>query len=112
MEELLIMWRLALMVSVFAFPQLLGLLLYLRLSRAPRWLAVIASALAPAIVFFFLAPIFFFSGIREAQAAGELTCGMPALAALLFFFTGIIVQLLGSLIMQALLFRRRTRVRI
>jgi hypothetical protein len=107
MEAVLILWRLAVIVSVFAFPQLLGLLLYLRLRRAPRWFAVIASSLAPAVVFFFLAPIFFFAGLREAQAAGELTCGMPVVAALMFFFTGFIAQFFGSLIMQALLFKRR-----
>ena len=109
MDSLIMFWRLLLMVSVFAFPQLLGVLLYFRLIRAPRWLAVIASALAPSIVFIFLAPIFLFAGIREAQAAGKLNCGMPAFGALLILFAGTIGQLFTSLIVQGLLFQRRRR---
>ncbi len=97
------------MLSVFIFPQLLGVLLYLRLSRAPRWLAVTASTLVPTLVWVFLAPIFLFAGVREAQTAGAVTCGMPAYGALLLLFAGTIMQVFISLIVQVLLLQRRRR---
>ena len=95
METLLIVGRFLLFGSLLIFPQLLGILLYYRLRRAPRWIAAIATALLPAIVFFWLAPIFFFAGIREAYARGERSgCGMPALAAT-FVLAGTVGQLPG-----------------
>src|SRR5258705_5279014 len=103
MESLLAVWRLSLLVSIFAFPQLLGILLYFRLSRAPRWLAAIAATLAPGVFFFWLARQLLFAGLREAYARGEITCGMPALAALFFLFAGTIIQVFISLIVQLVL---------
>ena len=109
METLLIVWRFVLLASILVFPQLFGILLYYRLRRAPRWLAVIAAVLAPAVVFFFLSPIFFFAGIREAYARGDRGCGMPALAATFFVFAGTIVQLFAGLFAQVVLSARRRR---
>jgi heme/copper-type cytochrome/quinol oxidase subunit 3 len=106
MESLLIAWRFFLLTSIFAFPQLLGMLLYFRLRRLPRWAASIASALAPGILFFWLAPILLFSGIREAYARGEVRCGMPAMAALLVLFAGTIIQLVLGVITQVALYQR------
>lgn len=106
MESLVIAWRYLLLISVFAFPQLLGILLYFRLGRAPRWMAVIAGVMSPAIVFVLLAPIFIFAGVREAYARGE-ACGMPALAAVIFLFFGTIIQLVLAVISQVIL--RSTR---
>ena len=102
MQSLLIAWRFLLLISIFAFPQLLGILLYFRLSRAPRWVAAIAGAIAPAILFVLLAPIFFFAGIREAYANGE-RCGMPAFGALMLLFAGTIIQLIFGLFTQLIL---------
>ena len=102
MQSLLIAWRFLLLISTFAFPQLLGILLYFRLSRAPRWVAAIAGAIAPAILFVLLAPIFFFAGIREAYANGE-RCGMPAFGALMLLFAGTIIQLVFGLFTQLIL---------
>lgn len=109
MQTLLTVWRLILLAGVLVFPQLLGVLLYFRLRRAPRWLAFIAAALFPAIVFFFLSPIYFFAGIREAYARGEL-CGMPAMAATILVFGGTIMQLGGGLFVQVVLATRRRRM--
>ena len=100
MDSLAIVGRLILFLTALVFPQLFGALLYVRLNRYCKVLARVLAALAPAILFFFLSPSFFFAGIEEAQARGELNCGMPALGALmlLFFFTafelaiGLIVQ--------------------
>jgi hypothetical protein len=109
MENLLVAWRFLLLAGVFVFPQLLGVLLYFRLSRAPRWLAFTAAALIPAIVFFWLAPNFFFGGFREAYARGERGCGMPAMAAAFLFLAGTVIQLGAGLFTQIILSTRRRR---
>ena len=110
METLLIVGRFLLFGSLLIFPQLLGILLYYRLSRAPRWIAVIAAALLPAIIFFWLAPIFFFAGIREAYARGEGGgCGMPAMAAAFFVLAGTLGHLLVGVFAQLVLSARRRR---
>lgn len=107
MESLFTAWRFLLLFGIFAFTQLLGVLLYFRLRWAPRWIAVIAGILAPAVFFVFLAPIFLFAGMREAAADGP-TCGMPAMGAILFLYAGTIVQLFIGLVVQvALLTMRR-----
>ena len=106
MQSFLIAWRFLLLISTFAFPQVLGILLYFRLSWAPRWVAAIAGAIGPAILFVLLAPIFLFAGVREAYARGEM-CGMPAFGALMLLFVGTIMQLVLGLFFQMIL-RRRT----
>lgn len=107
MESLVQAWRFLLLAGVFVFPQLLGLLLFYRLHFAPRWVARSASILAPAFLFFWLAPIVFFAGIREAAARGEMDCGMPAVAAGIFLIFGTIIQLVLSLVTHAVLSRRK-----
>ena len=107
MESLFIAWRLLLLVSLFAFPQLLGILLYFRLSRAPR-LAAIAAVLVPALMFFWFTPIFFFAGLPESSTTRS-TCGLPVLAVLFLLFVGTIFQLVLGLITQAALASWRLR---
>jgi hypothetical protein len=98
------------MLSLFVFTQLLGVLLYFRLARLPKWLAHGLSILATAFAFFYLAPIFFFAGMREAQLRGEITCGMPAMAAAFMVLIGTGFQLFIATAIQFWLFRRgRTR---
>ena len=108
MESFWIAWRLLLLIGVFAFTQLLGILLYFRLSRAPRFIAVIVGILAPAVFFVFLAPLFLFAGMREASGDGP-TCGMPAFGAILVLFAGTIIQLVLGLIIQGILLAMRRR---
>ena len=109
MQSFLIAWRFLVLISTFAFPQLLGILLYFRLSRAPRWVAAIAGTIAPAIIFFWLAPLLFFAGLREAYAHGE-RCGMPVFGAVILLFAGTIIQLVFGVFSQMILRvnRRRT----
>lgn len=102
MESLIVAWRFLVLISFFALPQLLGILLYFRLSRAPRWVAVIAGAVAPAVVFFLLARIFIVAEIREIQARGDM-CGMPIVAALILLYMGTIIQLVLGLVSQLIL---------
>jgi hypothetical protein len=103
-----VVWALLSMLSLFVFPQLLGVLLYLRLARFSRWLGRVLGVLGPGLVFLYLAPLFFFSGFREAQLKGEMTCGLPALAATIMVLFGTGVQLFVSLCVQMYLFRRET----
>jgi hypothetical protein len=55
----------------------------------PRY-GVVGSTL----VFFYLSPVFFFAGLREAQLKGEVTFGMPALGGLVLVLFGTAVQVL------------------
>ena len=93
------MGRLIFFAWLLLFPQLLGVLLFFRLRRLPTWLARVLSAVAPSVTFVFLAPIFLFAGIREAQMRGE-RCGMPAFAALTMLFAGTIFELIIGLSVQ------------
>ena len=99
MESRLIAWNLLWLAGMFAFPQLLGVLLYFRLSRAPRWVAAIAASLAPAAIFFWLARITLLADLHEVYARGE-PCGMPALAAAFFLLAGTTVHLVVGPITQ------------
>jgi hypothetical protein len=107
MDSLVKAWGFFLLVSVFVFPHLLGILLFYRLNRAPGWIARIAAILAPAALFFWLAPILFFAGLREAAARGEMNCGMPAVAAGIILLFGTGVQIVVGLITHAVLAARR-----
>ena len=103
------MWGFLLLATIFAFPQLLGILLYFRLSRAPRWLATIAGALAPAVIFFALAAIFLTA--KSGEDANRPGCGLAALAVVVFLYGGTIVQLvLGVVTKMVLSATRRHRV--
>lgn len=104
MQSLLIAWGFLSLASTFAFPQLLGILLYFRLRWAPRWVAAIACTLAPAIFFILLAPIFLFAGMRDND-----TCGMPAFGAILILFAGTIIQLVLGLFIQMFLLASRRK---
>jgi hypothetical protein len=112
MKSFVMAWRLFELISIFAFPLLLGILLYYRLRWAPRWLAVITASLAPAIFFFWLAPIYFFAGLRQAYASGKETCGMPALAATMLVFFGTAIELFLGLTTQAVLATIRSRRKV
>ena len=108
MDSFQIAWRLMELAGVFSFPHLVAILLYFRLRGVSRRLAAIVAALAPAVLFFWLAPIYFFAGVREAAARGELGgCGMPGLAAAFFLYAGILIQLVLGIVTQMILARRR-----
>ena len=91
MNSMVTIWRWLTLFSVLIFPQLLGVLLYLRLSWLPGWLARGLAILAPAVVFFFLSRLFLLADLRETQ--DESGCGMPALAAAFMILAGTVLQL-------------------
>ena len=102
METLLIAWRIFLDVSVLAFPQLLGILVYFRLRRVSQLLATIVATLAPAVIFFWLARIFLMAELDRAYAHGS-GCGMPSLGAAIMLFFGTALQLGVGVVVQAVL---------
>ena len=102
MQSLMNAWRFVLLASVFVFPHLLGILLYYRLRWAPGWIARTVAGLAPAVIFFWLAPILFFAGIREAAASG-MNCAMPAVAAGIILLLATGVQLVLGLFTHVVL---------
>jgi hypothetical protein len=106
MESLLIFWRLLALGSMFVFPQLLGVLLYFRLVRRSRRLAFALGFLVPAVLFFFLAPLFFFAGFPEAESNRQGGCGMASMAAALIVVAGTAAELIVSVPVQLYLFRR------
>jgi heat shock protein HslJ len=105
-DLVLIVLRFLMLISLFAFPQLFGILLYFRLRRTSRWLAVIAASLAPAILFFWLAQIFLFAGLREAYPNG-MRCGTPLIGVLFGLLAGTVIQLVLGVITHAVLATRR-----
>ena len=106
MESLLIVWSLLLFLSLFVFTQLLGVLLYFRLARFPKWLARGFCVVVTAFAFLYLSPLFFFAGMREAQLRGELNCGMPAAAAIIMVLFGTGFQLFMAAAIHLWLSRR------
>lgn len=106
MESLLIVWRLLLLLSLFVFTQLLGVLLYFRLARLPKWLARGFCLVVAGIAFLYLSPMFFFAGLHEAQLRGEVTCGMPAVAATFMVLIGTGLQLFIAAAIHLWLSRR------
>ena len=93
-------WTLLSLASTFVLPQLLGVLLYFRLIRFSKWLAFVLGVLVPGFVFFYVAPAFFFAGIREVAARGEITCGTPAMAASFMVLLGTAFQFLVAFFVQ------------
>ena len=109
MESLLIFWRLLALGSTFVFPQLIGVLLYYRLVRRSKWLAFALGFLVPAVLFFFLAPLFFFAGLRPPPPNEVASCGTPAMAAAFMVLAGTAAELTVSLPIQFYLFLRTRR---
>lgn len=99
-------WILLLLLSTFVFPQLLGILLYFRLVGMSRWLAFAVGVLVPAVLFFFLAPLFFLPGVQAVQQNSQSGCGMPGLAAAFMMLAGTAAELIVALPIQLHLLRR------
>lgn len=108
MQSSFVVWRFVLLLGLLTFPQLLGVLLYFRLSRFSRWLARFLAFLCPALVFIYLSPIFFFGRVSEAQVNGEAACGTSMIGFVFLIYVGTVVQLLTALVIQVILFRRHS----
>lgn len=104
--ESLFIWRLLSLLSMFVFPQLIGVLLHLRLVRRSRALAFALGFLVPAVLFFYLTPLVYFGEMREAYRNRQVGCGMPAVAAGFMILAGTVAELIVSLPIQRYLLRR------
>ena len=107
MQTLLAVWNFVSLASIIAFPQLVGVLLYYKLTWARRSVAAIIAALAPAVLFFLLARIILVARLRVAFPEPR-TCGGPVLAALFAMYVGTIIQMVLGVITQVVLSRRRS----
>jgi uncharacterized membrane protein len=103
------LWESISLLSTYVLPQLLGVLLYVRLVRFSQWLAFALAVLAPAVIFYFVSPAFFYAGVREAAETGKITCGMPFLMAASRVLSGTVASLIIAIFVQIgiILFRRR-----
>lgn len=105
------LWTFVSLVSTFALPQLLGVLLYFRLVRFSKWLAFALGVLTPAVVFYFVGPAFYFAPIREAAEKGPLGCGTPFVMAAYMVLAGTVASLLLAFFVQVgLLLFKQSRV--
>ena len=102
MQDVVAIGRLVFFAWLLVFPQLLGVLFYFRLGRLPNWVARTLASIAPAVTFIFIAPVFLFAGMREAQMRHE-GCGMGALGALIVLFYGTIFELIIGISVQILM---------
>ena len=102
-------WEFMLLAGILVFPQLLGILLYFRLSRVPRWVAAIAAALAPAVFFFWFTRLLMIAEFQRAYPNGRAPCGMPVVAAAFLLLAGTVVQLMGGVFTQIVLAMVRKR---
>jgi hypothetical protein len=102
------LWAFLSLLSTFVLPQLLGVLLYFQVIRFSKWLAFVLGVLVPGFAFFFVGQAFFFAGIREVAAKGEMTCGMPAVAAGVIFLLATAFSFVVAFLVQlGFLIKRR-----
>ena|ERR1041385_4029026 len=108
METLHVIWNFASLFSVFAVPQLLGVLVYFRLRRLRKLLAHIAGFLLTTTSFLCLSYLFFL--YLPAKAHPEEGCGLPLMGALLMTMGGTVMTISISLAVQAILMQRTRKL--
>ena len=91
-------WGFLLLFSIWALPQLLGILVYFRIRRYQGIAAHAVGFLLPPILFFYLACLFLV--YLPAKAHPNETCGMPVVAAVAMVWLGTFTSIVGSLIFQ------------
>ena len=106
METLQVIWNFTSLFSVFAVPQLLGVLIYFRLQRFRRGLAHVAGFLLTTGSFISLSYLFFL--YLPAKAHPEERCGLPLMGALFVTMAGTVITVFFSVTIQLIL-RQRAR---
>jgi hypothetical protein len=99
-------WALLTLLSVMAFPQLLGVLLFFRLVRFSRWPAFTFGTLAPPLLFFFLLGLIASASFRAAEAKGPVPCGNAAVAVGFMILMGTTIHLVCAFGVHLYLFRK------
>ena len=105
METVQVIWNFTSLFSIFAVPQLLGVLIYFRLRRIRRELAQVAGFLLTTGSFICLSYLFFL--YLPANAHPEERCGLPLMGALFMVLGGTLITIFLSLAIQLIL-RKRT----
>ncbi len=103
MEALQITWNLLTLFSIFAVPQLLGVLIYFRIRGFSRLLAHVVGFLLATTSYVYLAGLFLI--YLPAKAHPEERCGLPLLGALYLVFLTTFVTIFASIIVQVILKR-------
>lgn len=111
MDTILEIWRLLQPLGVLIVPQLLGVLVYFRISKHHDFLAHLAGILLPPALFFYLTQVFLLASEQEIQSRGERVCGTAVgmMAIIVLFGTGL--QLFFSLLTQLALHARHGTTR-
>jgi hypothetical protein len=104
METIQITWNLLSFFSLFAVPQLLGVLIYLRIRRFQRVLAHVSGFLLTTTSFIGL--FFFLLVYLPAKAHPDEKCGLPMMGAIFTLLFGTVITLLLSLTIQLILRKR------
>jgi hypothetical protein len=108
METLQIIWSFTSLFSLFAVPQLLGVLIYFRLRRFGRGFAHVAGVLLTTTSFICLSYLFFL--YLPAKAHPDERCGLPLMAAMFTMMGGTAITVIMSVVSQAILNRRKPTV--
>lgn len=98
MEALQVILNLFMLFSLWAVPQLLGVLLYFRLRRRHNFLAHLAGFIIPPVLFFYLARIVLVYSYYKAHP-NEL-CGGALIGAAFIILFGTVAQLIFGMIIQ------------
>lgn len=104
MEAVQTIWKFALLFSLLAFPQLLGVLLFFVLKGRPHFLAHAVSFLAPVLLsVFFIWMIFIY---QFHQAHPDERCGLPVLGGLVIMLVAGCLQFVFGAFAQVALHSR------
>jgi hypothetical protein len=104
MESVYVAWNLFMLFSLWAVPQLLGVLAYFRLRRRHDYLAHLAGFLMPPVLFFFLARIVLVYSYYKAHPDDR--CGGALIGTAFIILFGMATQLIFGLIAQLVLHGR------
>jgi hypothetical protein len=104
METLQITWSSLSLFSLFAVPQLLGVLIYFRLRRFRKVLAHVAGFLLTTTAFFCLAD--FLLVYLPAKAHPDERCGLALMGGVFMVLGGTLITIFASLTIQLILKNR------
>jgi hypothetical protein len=98
MEAIRTIWAFVLLFGMFAFAQLLGVLVYFRVRRYQNFLAHSLGFLTPPLVYYGFSWMVFV--YRYYEAHPDDRCGGQALGAAFIILSGTVTQIVFSLIAQ------------
>src|SRR5262245_55074341 len=103
MEALYTTWSFLLLFGLLAFPQLFGVLLFIRVKRYQHFLAHLLGFVTPVLMSIFFCWMFFV--YRYYQAHPDERCGLPLLGGLFLILLSAGIQLVFGMFAQISLHR-------